>query len=268
MPQSKFVKVEFAQIMPLFPSRTPPLNLVYQPVVELASGAVAKVEAFCRPTEPGGRVIDMISEAERFGGIKKLAERSLDTALADWHRISRSWVSLSVNLSLLNLDEPDLPKRVSKALGKHRFDPTKLWFELDESVQGIGDKRRVACMLEIRKLGVRFSADSFGTDISQSTIYDIGRLPIGELKVDGTIVADADSNMDHRREIVSAVSMAKQLRIGVSAKGIERGDIASLMKRLGCTYGQGYYFARPVGADVLGEVIDDVQRTAPASIGV
>jgi len=253
--------------MPLFPSRTPQLNLVYQPVVELASGAVAKVEAFCRPTEPGGRVSDMIAEAERFGGIKKLAERSLDAALDDWHRIGRGWVDLSVNLSLLNLDEPDLPKRVSRALSKHRFEPTKLWFELDESVQSIGDKRRVDCMLEVRKLGVRFSADSFGTDVSQSTFYDIGRLPIGELKVDGSIVADADSNMEHRREIVSAVSMAKQLKLNVSAKGIERGDIAGLMKRLGCTYGQGYYFARPVGADVLGEVIDDVQRTAPPSIG-
>ncbi len=254
--------------MSLFSGRAPAVNLVYQPVVELSSGAVAKVEAFCRPTEPGGRVIDMIAEAERFGGIKKLAERSLDAALADWHRIGRAWVALSVNLSLLNLDEPDLPKRVSRALAKHRFDSTKLWFELDASVQSIGDKRRVACMEELRKLGVRFSADSFGIDVSQSTIYDIGRLPIGELKVDGTLVADADSNMEHRREIISAVSMAKQLRIGVSAKGIERGDIAGLMKRLGCTYGQGYYFARPVGADVLGEVIDDVQRTAPASIGV
>jgi EAL domain-containing protein (putative c-di-GMP-specific phosphodiesterase class I) len=252
--------------MPIFSSKPPAMNLVYQPVVELSSGAVAKVEAFCRPSEPGGRVIDMISEAERFGGIKKLAERTLDAALADWHRIGRGWVALSVNLSLLNLDEPDLPKRVKKALGKHRFDATKLWFELDESVQSIGDKRRVDCMLELRELGARFSADSFGTDISQSTIYDIGRLPIAELKVDGKIVNDADANMDHRREIMSAVSMAKQLRIGVSAKGIERGEIAGLMKRLGCTYGQGYYFARPVGADVLGEVIDDVQRTAPASI--
>jgi EAL domain-containing protein (putative c-di-GMP-specific phosphodiesterase class I) len=254
--------------MPLFPSRTPALNLVYQPVVELSSGAVTKVEAFCRPTEPGGRVIDMIAEAERFGGIKKLADRSLDSALSDWHRIGRAWVSLSVNLSLLNLDEEDLPKRVSRALSKHRFDPAKLWFELDESVQSIGDKRRVACMEELRHIGVRFSADSFGSDISQATVYDIGRLPIGELKVDGAMVADADSNMEHRREIIAAVSIAKQLRIGVSAKGIERGEIAGLMKRLGCTYGQGYYFARPVGADVLGEVIDDVQRTAPASIGV
>jgi EAL domain-containing protein (putative c-di-GMP-specific phosphodiesterase class I) len=120
----------------------------------------------------------------------------------------------------------------------------------------------------LRKLGVRFSADSFGTDISQSTIYDIGRLPIAELKVDGNTVADADGNMEHRHHIVSAVSMAKQLRIGVSAKGIERGEIANLMKRLGCVYGQGYYFARPVGADLLGEVIDDVQRTAPATMGV
>jgi EAL domain-containing protein (putative c-di-GMP-specific phosphodiesterase class I) len=244
------------------------MNLVYQPVVELSSGAVAKVEAFCRPTEPGGRVIDLIADAERFGGIKRLAERTLDSALADWTRIGRGWVALSINLSLLNLDERDLPKRVKRMLSKHRFDPTKLWFELDESVQSIGDAKRIECMQELRKLGVRFSADSFGTDISQSTIYDIGRLPIAELKVDGNTVADADGNMEHRHHIVSAVSMAKQLRIGVSAKGIERGEIANLMKRLGCVYGQGYYFARPVGADLLGEVIDDVQRTAPATMGV
>ncbi len=253
--------------MPIFSDGTLGLNLVYQPVVELSSGGVAKVEAYCRPTEPGTRVIDLIAEAERFGGIKKLAERSLESAMTDWLRVGRQWVALSVNLSLLNLDEPDLPKRVNKLLEKHRFDPTKLWLELDASVQNIGDKKRIACMEELRKLGVRFSADSFGTEISQSTIYDIKRLPIAELKIDGAMVSDADTNMEHRRHIVSAVSMAKQLRIGVSAKGIERSEIAIMMKRLGCTYGQGYYFARPVGADVLAELIDDVQRTAPGSLG-
>jgi EAL domain-containing protein (putative c-di-GMP-specific phosphodiesterase class I) len=66
--------------------------------------------------------------------------------------------------------------------------------------------------------------------------------------------------MEHRGEVKMAVDIAKQIHVGVSAKGIERAEIASLMLRLGCTYGQGYYYARPAPAREIAAVIDRLRQ--------
>jgi EAL domain-containing protein (putative c-di-GMP-specific phosphodiesterase class I) len=236
------------------------MEILYQPVVNLTNSAPVKLEAFYRPTQPVGEVKAFIVSTERSGGIKKLLEETLEGSLSDWPKIDRPMLALSINISIANLDEPDLAKRLAKVLKKRRFDPSNLWLELDESLQTVDDPKRVARMKEIAALGVRFSVDSFGAEITQATLYDLQRLPIGDLKIDGRIVSDADVNMAHRAEIRAAVDIAKQIRVGVSAKGIERPEIAAMMLRLGCTYGQGYLFARPASAADIGAVVDRLRQ--------
>jgi len=232
------------------------MAILYQPVINLANRMPVKLEAFYRPANGGGEVKAFIASTELSGGIKKLLEDSLIGALTDWPIISRPFLALSINASISNLDEPDLTKRVEKILKKYHFEPRNLWFELDEGIKSVDDPKRIARMKELSSVGIRFSCDSFGTEINQGTIYDLQRLPIGELKIDGRIVADADVNMEHRTEVKSTVTIAQQMRVAVSAKGIERPEIAAMMQRLGCTYGQGYLFARPVTAKEVGAVID------------
>jgi EAL domain-containing protein (putative c-di-GMP-specific phosphodiesterase class I) len=230
----------------------------YQPVIALASGKVAKVEVLSRPDSPGQRVSDMVKNAEESGDIKRMTDRVLDIALGEWHKGGRSGVAISVNLSLRNLDEKDLAKRVIKALKKHRIEPASLWLEIDEKAQHINNPVWLARMNELASIGVRFSVDSFGAEeITQATAYDLGRLPIAELKLDGPIVTDSDSNIGHRNHIVAAVDMAKQLKLATSAKGIERAEIAGLVARLGCTYGQGYFFGRPLPIATVVPAIDN-----------
>jgi EAL domain-containing protein (putative c-di-GMP-specific phosphodiesterase class I) len=228
----------------------------YQPVIELASGKVAKVEVLGRPKAPGKRISDVIRSAEQSGDIKRMTDQILDLALAEWHKVARSDIELSINLSLRNLDEKDLPKRVVKALKRHHLDPNSLWLEIDEKAQQLTNGQWLDRMRELQSVGVRFSVDSFGAEITQATAYDLARLPIAELKIDGPVVSDSDSNMDHRGHITAAVQIARQLKLATSAKGIERAEIAGLCTRLGCTYGQGYFYARPMPVAELVSIID------------
>lgn len=200
-------------------------------------------------------VTSYVEAAERDGSIKQYTDQVLEVTLKDWRSVGRAGVGLSVNLAYGNLAETDLPKRVQKALKRHRIDPGALWLEVDARAQLISDPMPVT-MRRLADLGVRFSIDSFGEDYSASTLYEVGRLPVAELKVDPRFVADADTNMTHRNFIAHTISMAQQQRVSVSAKGIERENIAALMARLGLTYGQGYYFARPVSVAAVGAVCD------------
>jgi EAL domain-containing protein (putative c-di-GMP-specific phosphodiesterase class I) len=229
----------------------------YQPVIELASGKVAKVEVLARPDAPGQRISDVVRSAEQSGHIKRMTDQVLETALGEWRKVGRPEVAISINLSLRNLDEKDLPKRVVKALKRHHIEAKSLWLEIDEKAQRLTNGDWIARMKELASVGVRFSVDGFAAEeLTQATVYDLGRLPIAEIKIDGPVVADSDSNMQHRGDITAAVQMARQLRLATSAKGVERPEIASLIARLGCTYGQGYYFARPVGIGAISAAID------------
>jgi EAL domain-containing protein (putative c-di-GMP-specific phosphodiesterase class I) len=229
----------------------------YQPVIDLASGKVAKVEVLTRSEAPGQSIAEMVRSAEKSGDIKKMTDRIIETALAEWHKFGRADIGISINLSLQNLDEKDLPKRVVRALKKHRVDPKMLWFEIDEKAQKLTNGLWLARMRELASAGVRFSVDSFGAgELSQATVYDLDRMPIAELKIDGQVVADADSNIAHRNDMVAAVQIARQLHLATSAKGIERSEIAGMVARIGITYGQGYFFARPLPIGTLASVID------------
>ena len=231
--------------------------LNYQPVIDLTNGSVAKVEVLCQSDSPGQSISQLVLSAEQSGGIKRMTESVIDLALSEWQKFGHSSIALSINLSLNNLTEPDLAKRISRALKKHRFDARFLWFEIDEKAQVLASGLWLARMRELASIGVRFSVDSFcANELSQSTVWDLSRMPLAELKIDGLVVADADSNMEHRNDILAAVQIARQMHLATSAKGIERSEIASLVARMGCTYGQGYYFARPLPITTLASAIE------------
>ncbi len=226
---------------------------------------IERCEALCRPPEADADLAAYVASAERNGTIKEYNARVLDESLADWCKNGPKSVGLSINLSVLNLSEPDLVKRIEKALKKHRLEGRLLWFEFDDRARSINDAAMLATLAGLRGLGVRLSIDSFGDDFTQATLYEIARLTIHELKVDARYVRDADENMSHRNIITATVGVAQHLRIRVSAKGIETESIAALMLRLGCTHGQGFYFARPMAARAVTALVAEMARSGPAS---
>ncbi|GAC1614128.1 MAG: hypothetical protein NVS4B5_02340 [Vulcanimicrobiaceae bacterium] len=241
------------------------LEITYQPILNLTTGRVEKCEALCRPQEAGADLAFYVDGAERDGTIKQFTERVIDETLADWRKSGPPKVALSLNLSVTNLSEPDIVKRIEAALKKHRFPANALWFEFDDRAQSINDLRILTVLTSFNKLGIRLSIDSFGDDFTQATLYEVQRLAVAELKVDGRFVRDADENIRHRNLIKATVSLAQQLRIGVSAKGIESEKIAELMLRMGCTHGQGFYFARPMSA--VAALVEKQTPSGPAPSG-
>ena len=235
------------------------MRILYQPIVDVSSGAVVKAEALCRlgtaehPQEPA----EFIPYAEESGLMRGLTDRVVEQALADWKALGRSApAGLSLNLSLKNLEEPDLAERVSAALRKAGISPTVVWFELGEGVQLRSD-RELATMKRVAALGVQFSIDSFGLGLSTFSHYELQRLPqLHELKIDARFVRDMDVDMEHRRRVASVIDLARNMGLSTVAKGVERAEVARLLARMGCSCAQGFYYGEPCEPGVLRELLE------------
>lgn len=243
------------------------MEITYQPVIDLQTGRLVKCEAFCRPPEAGVDLDAFVTSAELNGSLRSFTDRVLDRVIGDWQKQGPASLDLSINLSVADLAEHDLVKRVEKACKRHRFDVTRLWFEIDDRAQSIVDPGMLGNIAKLSGLGVRFSIDSFGDDIAQTTPYELQNLRIHEVKFDARYVRDADENMAHRNIIVSIVGMGRDLRIAVGVKGVNRENIAALMARLGVSLGQGYFFARPTSPATIVSLVERMTLAGPLPIG-
>lgn len=243
------------------------MDITYQPILNLKTGRIDKCEAFCHPPEAGADIAAFFMSAEMNGSLRGFTDRVLDSVLPDWQKHGSPTTDVSINLTVGDLAESDLAKRVEKACKKHRLDPKRLWFEVDDRAQILVDPVALKTMSQVHSLGVRFSIDGFGDELSQTTHYEVDRLPVSEIKIDARYVRDADENMRHRNVVMASVTLASDLCLTVCAKSIERENIAALVRRLGCTHGQGFYFARPTAAGVVAALVAKMAEAGPLPSG-
>ena len=243
----------------------------YQPTVELETGRLAGVEALVRwehPTRGLVPPLDFIPLAEQSGLIVPIGRFVLREAcrqMSTWHRnhTTRPPMTVSVNLSARELDEPGLVGSVREALEEAQLDPAHLVLEITESLLLVDLPTTVGTLLELRALGVRLAVDDFGT--GYSSLAYLENLPVDILKIDKSFVdriADgspalaSDGTGAQRSVMVSAISqLAHALSLQMVAEGIEAPEQVSTLRGLDCQYGQGYYFARPLTADALGALL-------------
>jgi diguanylate cyclase (GGDEF)-like protein/PAS domain S-box-containing protein len=239
----------------------------YQPTVELATGRLAGVEALVRwehPTRGLVPPLDFIPLAEQTGMIVPIGRFVLREAcrqMSTWHRdyTTHPPMTVSVNLSARELDEPGLVGSVREALEEAGLDPAHLVLEITESLLLVDLPTTVGTLLELRALGVRLAVDDFGT--GYSSLAYLEDLPVDILKIDKSFVdriADqspalpSDDGGAHRSVMVAAISqLAHALSLQMVAEGIEAPEQVSTLRGLDCQYGQGFYFARPLTADAL-----------------
>ncbi|MGL4174331.1 MAG: putative bifunctional diguanylate cyclase/phosphodiesterase [Actinomycetota bacterium] len=224
--------------------------LVYlQPQVQLSTGHVIGVEALARWQHPERGLLTpqaFLKYVEQAGLHQPLAEVILDQALHaahTWWRTGR-WIPVSVNLSVANITDIDLPVKVLKALDRHHLPPAALSVELTEDSLMSDPERGRSVLEHLRGNGIDVSIDDYGTGYSSlSYLHD---LPADELKLDRSLSINLES--DHRaRAIVShTVALAHDLGLRVVAEGIETADGVALLNELGCDIGQGYYLAKPM----------------------
>jgi len=226
----------------------------YQPIVDLADGAIAAVEALVRWQHPERGLLGpdaFVGVAEDSGLIVPLGRRVLELACAQaaaWaagRGEDRAVLPVHVNLSPRQLHDQSLVDTVVAALGDAA--PGSLALEITEGTLIDRGVDRVALLEELRDRGVALVLDDFGT--GWSSLARLAELPIGGLKVDRSFVADIDGRGG---PIVDAiVRLARAFDLPVVAEGIETAAQLEALGRLDCGLGQGFLFARPLPAEAL-----------------
>jgi diguanylate cyclase (GGDEF)-like protein/PAS domain S-box-containing protein len=232
------------------------IQTAYQPIVTLDEQRIVAVEALARWEHPEHGWIspcDFIPIAERSDLIVALGEAVLDDAL----RTLRGWLDerpdlllqVGVNVSAQQLRDPGLPHRIERRLRELDLEPSLLVLELTESVLLEGADVAIDVMHRLRRIGVHFAVDDFGT--GYSSLAYLQRLPVSVLKTDRAFVNALGVDEGADQLVRAIMEMARSMHLDVVAEGIETLDQHDLLVGLGCVYGQGFRFARPVPADVL-----------------
>ena len=226
----------------------------YQPIISLQTGRLAGFEALVRWNHPRRGLVapaDFIPVAEETGLIVPIGQWVLNEACAQvrqWQIDSPSHrsLSLSVNLSARQVAQPDLLQRIKDALETSKLNPHCLKLEITESVVMENAEAAAQMLKQLRSLGVQLSIDDFGT--GYSSLSYLHRFPLNYLKIDRSFVMRLTTDNDNA--IVRTIStLARNLGMEVIAEGIETEEQFQQLKMLGCEYGQGYLFSRPVSND-------------------
>ncbi len=231
------------------------LNLVYQPICDLATGRVTGFEALARWTDEQGVHYEpgrFIPVAEESGLIVPLGRWALDQAvrtLAQWDVRAGGCcgATVAVNLSPIQLQRDAIPEIVARVLADSRLPGERLKLEITESAL-IADPDRIARILtELKTLGVTIAMDDFGTGFSN--LASLQKLPIDVLKIDRTFVTGLLTDRDKVAIVRAILGLSQALGMDTVAEGIEAVEVGQTLAALGCTMGQGYAYARPLSPD-------------------
>jgi diguanylate cyclase (GGDEF)-like protein len=237
-------------------------RLHYQPVVQLETGRVVEFEALVRWQHKDRGLLppeDFIGLTEETGliipiGQWVLTEACRQARLWQEQRPSDPPLTIGINLSARQLQDPDLIALVSHVLADSGLDPRSLKFEITESVVMQDAPSTLATLHTLRELGIRLAIDDFGT--GYSSLGYLKRFPIDTLKIDRSFVEGIVTDPEDAAIVQAVISVAKSLGLSVTAEGIENEAQLRRLQELGCDRGQGYYFGHPLAADIVFESLD------------
>jgi EAL domain-containing protein (putative c-di-GMP-specific phosphodiesterase class I) len=225
--------------------------LLFQPIMCLKSRQIEGFEALIRWNNRGRVVnpMEFIQAAEDSGAIIGIGRWVIGEAirqLAAWREANPEMprITMSVNLSGKQLSDEQLPACIYDALTHHAIAPSDLKLELTESILVESGSSGRQMLEDLKLLGVSISMDDFGT--GYSSLSYLHKFPIDVLKIDRSFIQNVTAQ-NHVEAVVQAViSLAHKLGMTVVAEGLETVEQVDYLKSLGCDYGQGFYFARPM----------------------
>ncbi|MEW6256001.1 MAG: EAL domain-containing protein [Pseudomonadota bacterium] len=237
---------------------------MFQPLCDVASGAVVGFEALARWRHPRRDMIppsEFIPLAEAAGLADQLGEAMLERAAracVTWntHRRARGLAEryVSVNLSAMQLSAPDLVSRITRVLDRAGLPGSQVRFELTETAILTHPLLANRILQDLRNMGCGIAIDDFGT--GYSSLAYLRRLPADAIKMDRSFILGLDSDQRSRRIVHVLVDLAHTLDMTVVAEGVETSAAMNEIRAAGCDFAQGFFLGRPMSA-VDATALDD-----------
>ena len=231
------------------------LLLQYQPVIDLETKDFIAAEALVRWNHPEFGLLapdKFIPLADETGLIIKIGEWVLQQACMQakiWHDSSSHPISVLVNVSAVQLGQPQLKEHVASVLSKTGLHPALLELEITESVLMQDAEASINTLHELKEMGIKIAVDDFGT--GYSSLAYLKRFPIDVLKIDRTFIRDLSINSDSLAIVTAITALAKSLNLTIVAEGVETIEQLEYLCAKKCDRAQGFLISKPLNTDAL-----------------
>lgn len=237
-----------------------PLEMFYQPKINIRSGAITGVEALARwRHETRGLLAPFafIPLAERTGLVDKLTRVAFRQAVSQavrWHKSGQSLVT-AINFSVNSFAGPGLINYIFDVMNEFDADPKLINIEVTETQTMLRETECLENLIRLRLHHFGLSIDDFGT--GNSTLARLKKIPFTELKIDREFVNGTSGNAEARTMLESSISLAKKLGMQAVAEGAETQEDWDLVAKLGCDFVQGYYCGAPMAVEEFNKFLLD-----------
>jgi len=240
------------------------MSLHYQAKTDIQTGAIIGAEALLRweheifGTVPPDRFIPL---AEQTGVMRTLTEFVMNTAMRDLQLLLANDfdVTFAINISAVNLHDPELPDILIKSAEARGVPPEKVVLEITETAVMDQTIQTSEVLQKLDRLGFRISMDDFGT--GHSSLVNLRLLPLQEIKIDQSFVMNMLHNEDDATIVRTIIDLGHSLGKNVVAEGIETEEIMQVLAGLGCDIAQGYHINRPVPLDAFIDWLTKQKKT-------
>lgn len=244
---------------------TASLSVHYQPIIRLLDHSISSLEALVRwdhPTHgmlPPAQFIPLAEALDMIHDLGLFVLRRTCEDIRKWQSMSGSPPPpVSVNLSARQFSHPDLAEQIIAIIEECGLEPNQLRFEVTESILAHADGPAVEVLRKLRSAGSKVLIDDFGTGFS--ALSYLHTIPCDVIKLDGSFVGAITHDERLRAIVRRSIELAHDLDITVVAECIESGEQATTLNGMGCDFGQGYLFARPLVADDAARFIKNAAK--------
>jgi diguanylate cyclase (GGDEF)-like protein/PAS domain S-box-containing protein len=226
------------------------MELAYQPIVDMATGRLAGIEALARlPLEEGGFLSpdEFIPIAESAGMIERLGEWVTGEACRQyrcWRETGLPAVDIAINISNAELHRRAFVSHLTEIVHAAGIDPARLQIELTESAVMENLPETIATLNNLKALGIRIALDDFGT--GYSSLSNLSNLPIDKLKIDQSFIRRIDQSESNQLIAHAIIGLGRSLSLQVVGEGVESEQAMRYLREHGCDQAQGYLLSRPL----------------------
>ena len=225
------------------------LRLFYQPQINMVDGSISGMEALLRWNRPETGIVgpdEFMEIAEECGAVVALGDWVARTACAQI-AASDANLPISINISAMELRQPDLADKLASIVAEERIAPDRLTVEVTESAVIDDLEKSAQVIADIRRRGIKVALDDFGTGYSSLSI--LRSLPVDCLKIDGSFVQNICTNRVDAAIAQSVIDLGRRMGVRVVAECAETSDQIECLRELGCQEVQGFYYFQPLSPD-------------------